>query len=158
LGVAWREVEPARDHAGIVDESELTFAGFAAFLDPPKESARPALEALSSLGVSVKIVTGDNERVTRHVCAALGIAVAGIINGPDLAQLSDEALSARLASTTLFCRVTPPQKARTFMPCAAEAMSSVISATGSMTRHRSRRPMSACRSRVRSTSPRKPPR
>ncbi|OHV78453.1 magnesium-translocating P-type ATPase [Ensifer sp. LCM 4579] len=112
LGVAWREVEPQRDHAGIADESDLTFAGFAAFLDPPKESARPALEALSGLGVSVKIVTGDNERVTRHVCAALGIAVAGTINGPELSNLTDEALSARLAGTTLFCRVTPPQKAR----------------------------------------------
>ncbi|HWK64332.1 MAG TPA: magnesium-translocating P-type ATPase [Rhizobiaceae bacterium] len=112
LGVAWREVEPERDHADIADESELTFAGLAAFLDPPKDSARPALEALSRLGVSVKIVTGDNERVTRHVCAALGIPVGGIVNGPELATLTDEALSAKLSSTTLFCRVTPPQKAR----------------------------------------------
>jgi len=112
LGVAWREVEPKRDHAGIEDESELTFAGFAAFLDPPKVSARPALDALASLGVSVKIVTGDNERVTRHVCEALGISIEGVINGPELAELSDEALAARLAGTTLFCRVTPPQKAR----------------------------------------------
>lgn len=112
LGVAWREVEPERDHAGSADESELTFAGIAAFLDPPKGSARPALEALSRLGVSVKIVTGDNERVTRHVCRALDILVEGVINGPELATLTDEALSARLAGTTLFCRVTPPQKAR----------------------------------------------
>jgi len=71
LGVAWREVEPQRDHAGINDESGLTFAGFAAFLDPPKESARTALEALGNLGVAVKIITGDNERVTRHVCETL---------------------------------------------------------------------------------------
>jgi Mg2+-importing ATPase len=112
LGVAWREVEADREHAGIADEAELTFAGFAAFLDPPKESARPALEALSGLGVAVKIVTGDNERVTRHVCAALGIEIGGVLNGPALAELSDEALSARLADTTLFCRVTPVQKAR----------------------------------------------
>ncbi|MBS3651585.1 magnesium-translocating P-type ATPase [Pseudaminobacter sp. 19-2017] len=112
LGVAWREVEVSRDHAGIADESELTFAGFAVFLDPPKESARAALEALYALGVAVKIVTGDNERVTRHVCESLGIPMGSILNGPDLAKLSDEALSARLAGTTLFCRVTPPQKAR----------------------------------------------
>lgn len=112
LGVGWREVEPERDHAGIADESELTFAGFAAFLDPPKESARQALQALSGLGVTIKIVTGDNERVTRHVCAALDISVAAVINGPELANLTDEALSARLPGTTLFCRVTPPQKAR----------------------------------------------
>jgi P-type Mg2+ transporter len=112
LGVAWREVEPDRGHADISDESELTFAGFAAFLDPPKESARPALQALAELGIAVKIVTGDNDRVTRHVCAALGIAVFGVINGPELAELTDEALAARLPDTNLFCRVSPPQKAR----------------------------------------------
>jgi P-type Mg2+ transporter len=112
LGVAWREVEPEREHAGIADESELTFAGFTAFLDPPKESARPALEALSGLGVSVKIITGDDERVTRYVCKALDIPIGGAINGSELAELTDEALAARLAGTTLFCRVTPPQKAR----------------------------------------------
>ncbi len=112
LGVAWREVEPDRGHANISDESELTFAGFAAFLDPPKESARPALAALAELGVAVKIVSGDNERVTRHVCATLGVPVGGVINGPELAELTDEALAARLSDTTLFCRVSPPQKAR----------------------------------------------
>lgn len=112
LGVAWREVEPQRDHAGIGDEKELTFAGFAAFLDPPKASARSALATLSSLGVAVKILTGDNERVTRHVCASLGIPVEDVINGQELALLTDDALMARLAGTTLFCRMTPPDKAR----------------------------------------------
>lgn len=112
LGVAWREVEPERDRADISDETELTFAGFSAFLDPPKESAHGALDALGKLGVSVKIVTGDNERVTRRVCEALDIEVEDILNGPELAELDDEALAARLEATTLFCRVTPPQKAR----------------------------------------------
>ncbi|MFO1144323.1 MAG: magnesium-translocating P-type ATPase [Amaricoccus sp.] len=112
LGVAWREVEPERAHAGIADETGLTFAGFATFLDPPKESARPALAALGALGVTVKVITGDNEGVTRHVCAALGVEVSGVLNGPELARLTDEALGARLAATTLFCRISPPQKAR----------------------------------------------
>jgi Mg2+-importing ATPase len=112
LGVAWREVEPDRDHASIADESELTFAGFAAFLDPPKESARAALAALARLGVAVKIVTGDNENVTRHVWRELGMEVGGVISGRELETLSDEALIARLAETNLFCRVTPAQKAR----------------------------------------------
>jgi Mg2+-importing ATPase len=112
LGVAWREVEPDRDHASIADETELTFAGFAAFLDPPKESARAALAALARLGVAVKIVTGDNENVTRHVCRELGMEVGGVISGGELETLSDEALIARLADTNLFCRVTPAQKAR----------------------------------------------
>jgi Mg2+-importing ATPase len=112
LGVAWREVEPTREHAGIVDETGLIFAGFAAFLDPPKQDARPALAALAALGVAVKIVTGDNERVTRRVCEELGLVTRGVITGPELDALPDEALGARLAETTLFCRVTPAQKAR----------------------------------------------
>jgi len=112
LGVAFRDVEPDRAHAHVSDETDLIFAGFAAFLDPPKESARPALEALARLGVRVKIVTGDNERVTRYVCHELGIETSGILTGPELAALSDEALGARLERVDLFCRITPPQKAR----------------------------------------------
>lgn len=112
LGVAWRKVEPQRKQACLGDESDLTFAGFAAFLDPPKKSARAALAELHGLGIDVKIVTGDNERVTRYVCKALGIDVKGILNGPELEQLTDEALLARVATTTLFCRVSPPQKSR----------------------------------------------
>jgi Mg2+-importing ATPase len=112
LGIAWRDVEPDREHADVSDETDLVFAGFAAFLDPPKASARPALAALAQLGVNIKIVTGDNERVTQHVCNELGIEVRGVLTGPELAVLSDEALSARLPDVDLFCRVTPPQKAR----------------------------------------------
>jgi Mg2+-importing ATPase len=112
LGVAWREVEPERDHAYLDDESDLIFAGFAAFLDPAKESARPALEALARLNVAVRIVTGDNEHVTAHVCRELGLNVTGVLTGPELAELTDEALAARLDDINLFCRVSPPQKAR----------------------------------------------
>jgi Mg2+-importing ATPase len=112
LGVAWREVEPEREHASVADESALVFAGFAAFLDPPKASAAEALRALAALGVSVRIVTGDNERVTRHVCEAIGLRIEGLINGPELSLLSEEALTARLQTTNVFCRITPTQKAR----------------------------------------------
>ena len=111
LGIAWRQVSSDHDHARIDDETELTFAGFAAFLDPPKQSARGAIEGLSRLGVEVKIVTGDNERVTRFVCDQLGIPVRGLMTGNEIAELTDEALAARVARTTLFCRVTPAQKA-----------------------------------------------
>ena len=112
LGVAWREVEADREHANIADEKDLTFAGFLAFLDPPKAGAREALTALANLGVAVKVVTGDNEQVTRHVCGELGLNVTGTLTGPEVAGLTDEALIARLDDTTLFCRVTPPQKSR----------------------------------------------
>ena len=112
LGIAWREVGADHDHARVDDETELTFAGFAAFLDPPKESARAAVDGLARLGVEVKVVTGDNERVTGYVCDQLGIPVRGLVTGKELADLSDEALAARVARATLFCRVTPVQKAR----------------------------------------------
>lgn len=112
LGVAWREVEATRDHAGTADERELIFAGFLAFLDPPKPDAKAALDSLHALGVGVKILTGDNEHVTRHVCAELGIPIGKTLVGPEIAALGDEALAARLDETTLFCRVTPQQKSR----------------------------------------------
>ena len=112
LGVAWREVGADRESANITDETELTFAGFLAFLDPPKEGAQEALRALANLGVSVKVVTGDNALVTRHVCQQLGLQITGTLTGPELDGLTDEALVSRLEATTLFCRVTPPQKSR----------------------------------------------
>ena len=112
LGVAWREVEPDRQHANVADETDLTFCGFLAFLDPPKAGAREALTALADLGIALKVVTGDNEQVTRHVCGELGLKVAGTLTGPEVSALTDEALLARVDDTTLFCRVTPPQKSR----------------------------------------------
>lgn len=112
LGIAWREAPPHQDHAVVTDESELVFSGLAAFLDPPKASAGPALAALAADGVAVKIVSGDHELVARHVCTQLGVPVTGVLNGPDIQTLDDAALQARMADTNLFCRVTPPQKTR----------------------------------------------
>jgi Mg2+-importing ATPase len=112
LGVASRQVGKDHGHAAVSDETELVFAGFAAFLDPPKASAAKALAALVASGVAVKIVTGDNELATKHVCAQLGIPVTGLLTGADLAQLSDHALEARVDGVNLFCRVNPAQKNR----------------------------------------------
>lgn len=112
LGVAWREVGADRQNANVADETNLTFVGFLAFLDPPKAGAREALTALADLGIAVKVVTGDNELVTRHVCGELGLRVGGSVTGPELERLTEAALAAKLDETTLFCRVTPHQKAR----------------------------------------------
>jgi Mg2+-importing ATPase len=112
LGVAWREAGPDLQHANVADETDLTFAGFLAFLDPPKAGAREALTALANLGIAVKVVTGDNEQVTRHVCGELGLSVTGTLTGPEIEGLTDDALLARVDNTTLFCRVTPPLKSR----------------------------------------------
>jgi len=112
LGVAWRTLEPDRARAAVADEQELVFAGFVVFSDPPKESAGAAIAALGAKGVGVKILSGDNERVTQHVCTELGIPVTGLLTGTEIEVLSEEALGARLEQTNLFCRVTPVQKNR----------------------------------------------
>ena len=112
LGIAWRRVSADHPHAVVSDEAELVFAGLAGFLDPPKESAGPALAALAGSGVAVKIVTGDSERVTQHVCRTLGIPVTGVLTGPEIAAIDDQVLGARVAAVNLFCRVNPAQKNR----------------------------------------------
>ena len=85
LGIAWRQVAMDHPHAVVGDETELVLAGFAAFLDPPKESAGPALAALARVGVAIKIVTGDSDLVTRHVCAQLKIPIVGLLTGKEIA-------------------------------------------------------------------------
>jgi Mg2+-importing ATPase len=112
LGIAWREVGEDHRHANVSDESELVFAGLAGFLDPPKASAGPALAALAASGVAAKIVTGDSEEVTRHVCAILDVPVTGVLSGPEVDALDDQALAARVDGANLFCRVNPAQKNR----------------------------------------------
>ncbi|HDR8923346.1 TPA: HAD-IC family P-type ATPase, partial [Burkholderia vietnamiensis] len=89
LGIAWRSVASDCLHAGLSDETELIFAGFAAFLDPPKPSASKALKELAEIGVDVKIVTGDSELVTRHVFAQLGVPVTGVLTGNEIQQMDD---------------------------------------------------------------------
>ncbi len=112
LGIAWRKVAPDHPHAVVGDETQLVFAGFAAFFDPPKKSAAEALKSLAASGVMVKIVTGDNERVTQHVFAELGLPVTGVLTGDVIQHMDDPALRAQAETVNLFCRVTPTQKNR----------------------------------------------
>jgi len=115
LGIAWRKVPLDHPHAVVSDETELVFAGFAGFLDPPKESAGAALVALKDSGVTVKIVTGDSELVTQHVCAQLNIPVTGMLMGKEIARMDDSALRIRVETANLFCRVNPSQKDRVIL-------------------------------------------
>ncbi|MGE5238803.1 MAG: magnesium-translocating P-type ATPase, partial [Chloroflexota bacterium] len=112
LGVAWKKVEPDHPHAAIGDETDLVLAGFAGFLDPPKESATGALTKLTACGVSIKILTGDNELVTQHVCKQLSLPISGLLTGEAIQHMDDQALAAQVEKTNLFCRVTPAQKNR----------------------------------------------
>ncbi|MEW9898669.1 magnesium-translocating P-type ATPase [Chitinivorax sp. PXF-14] len=115
LGIALGHVPPEHQHAKVTDESDMIFAGFAVFLDPPKPSAAPALAALAASGVAIKVVTGDNELVSRHICKAVGLEVTGLLTGDDIHELDDHALAARVDQVNLFCRVTPSQKNRVIL-------------------------------------------
>ncbi|WP_454753783.1 HAD-IC family P-type ATPase [Cupriavidus necator] len=110
LGIASRQVGMGHPHAVVDDETELVFAGFAAFLDPPKESAKAALAELAADGIAVKIITGDNELVTQ-----LGLPVVGVLTGAQIQQMDDPALAARVEQVNLFCRVAPTQKNRVIL-------------------------------------------
>lgn len=112
LGIAWRQVEKDYPHAVVNDETKLVFSGFAAFLDPAKESAKKALADLIDSGVSIKVITGDNELVTKHICGQLELPITGILTGADLLKIDDQALIAQVEHVNLFCRVTPAQKNR----------------------------------------------
>ncbi len=115
LGIAWKRVEQTEHHGVIDDETALVFAGFAAFLDPPKESAKAALAKLTLAGVAVKVVTGDNELVTRHICEKLRLPITGILTGAEMQGMDDHALSAVVENVNLFCRVNPAQKNRVIL-------------------------------------------
>ncbi len=108
---------PDLQRIGPADERDLDFAGLLVFLDPPKPSAKASLERLASLGIQVKVVTGDNPVVAEKVCAELGLltpTAAGslTLTGAELDGLDDQALATALERTTIFARVTPAQKAR----------------------------------------------
>jgi Mg2+-importing ATPase len=94
------------------DEQQLDLSGFLVFSDPPKEDAASSLARLRSLGIEVKVVTGDNALVARKVCTDLPLDVRGVLTGDDLDRLSDEELAAALPGTTIFARVAPEQKSR----------------------------------------------
>ena len=94
------------------DEHGLRLAGFLVFLDPPKQDAAQALRRLADLGITVKVVTGDNPAVAGKVCHDLGLGTGGALTGTDLDALDDAGLAAAIARTTVFARVTPEHKAR----------------------------------------------
>ncbi|MGH8122902.1 MAG: magnesium-translocating P-type ATPase, partial [Rudaea sp.] len=109
LGVREIEVKPAYSRE---DEKDLTMMGFIAFLDPPKDSAAEAIRALNANGVAVKILTGDNDIVTRNVCRQVGIQVEKYLTGPQIEVMSDEELTIATRDTPVFARLNPQQKVR----------------------------------------------
>jgi Mg2+-importing ATPase len=111
LAIATRSL-PAGQRCTVGDERDLRLEGFLIFLDPPKTDAASAIAALGRLGVAVKVISGDNRHVVRHVAEAVGLNGGRLLTGGEIAKLKDEALWARAEQTTLFAEVDPQQKER----------------------------------------------
>ena len=110
LAIAYREFDRTKQTFNVADESELTLLGYIAFFDPAKQSSKQALEALARSGVTVKVLTGDNELVSQKVCRDVGLVVTQVVTGPQLAALSEADFSRQVETGNVFARLTPDQK------------------------------------------------
>ena len=97
---------------GVTDECDMVLMGYLAFLDPPKESTADAIKALKAHGVTTKILTGDNDKVTRTICKQVGLKVRNMLLGSDLENMGDQELAKAAETTDVFAKLTPDQKAR----------------------------------------------
>jgi Mg2+-importing ATPase len=111
LGVAYKKPERAGAFSK-EDERDLILAGFVSFSDPPRDDAPEVLRELESKGVRVKIISGDNDLVTAHVCRAVGILTEGLLVGEDIEKMSDPALAYNVERVHVFARMSPAQKNR----------------------------------------------
>lgn len=111
LGVAWKAA-PDRVRIDTDDDAGLIFVGSCVFIDPPKDSATSAVARLAEAGVRIKVISGDSGVVVQHLVGELNLPVEGLLTGPEIAALGDDALAARVQSVDLFARVTPDQKLR----------------------------------------------
>jgi Mg2+-importing ATPase len=118
LAIATKDVEPRgavvadATPYGKADEQDLILRGYVAFLDPPKDGAAAAIEALQRHGVAVKVVTGDNDLVARKICKEVGLSTEFVVMGDEVEKMSAEQLADAAEKTTLFARVSPAHKQR----------------------------------------------
>jgi P-type Mg2+ transporter len=115
LGVASKQVDSTVVDVSKTDEAALIFNGYAVFFDPPKADAKQALAMLAAKHVEVKILTGDSDLVTLHVCQTLGLGVTGILTGNQIDTLDDRSLALQAEKVNLFCRINPIQKNRVIL-------------------------------------------
>ncbi len=112
LAIAWRPATETQWTLDLPDERDLILSGFVAFLDPPDPSARETVAQLRKRGVAIKVLTGDNELVTKTICEQVGIDAHRVVLGDALAKMTDDALIAIVERTSVFARVSPVQKNR----------------------------------------------
>jgi Mg2+-importing ATPase len=112
LLVAIKEYDERPLTYSVADESKMILTGFIGFLDPAKASAKPSIEALHELGITIKVLTGDNEIVTKKICKDVGIPVTNVVLGKDLEEMTDEELTSRIDDISILAKLSPVQKAR----------------------------------------------
>ena len=112
LAIAIKEAEKTKNSYSEKDEKDMVLLGFIAFLDPPKDTVAPAIKDLAYLGIETKILTGDDEILTKKICQDIGFDVKEIITGEELSKLNDRELQEILPKTSIFARVLPEQKER----------------------------------------------
>jgi Mg2+-importing ATPase len=112
LLVAIKEYDERPLTYSVADESNMVLTGFIGFLDPAKPSAKPSIEALQKLGITLKVLTGDNEVVTKKICRDVGIPINNIVMGNDLDSISDEDLTRQIDDISIFAKLSPAQKSR----------------------------------------------
>jgi Mg2+-importing ATPase len=112
LLVAIKEYDERPLTYSIADESNMMLTGFIGFLDPAKESAKPSIEALQKLGITLKVLTGDNEIVTKKICRDVGIPINSVVMGNDLDNINDEDLTKQIDDISIFAKLSPAQKSR----------------------------------------------
>lgn len=101
-----------KDQYSTADEKDLLIEGFLTFLDPPKETAAPAIQALHHHGVAVKVLTGDNATITSKICREVGMASGALLLGNEIEEMDDEALAVEVEKCHIFAKLTPMQKSR----------------------------------------------
>ena len=112
LLVAIKEYDERPLTYSVADESGMVLTGYIGFLDPAKPSAKPSIEALQKLGITLKVLTGDNEIVTKKICRDVGIPINNIVMGSDLDNISDEDLTKQIDDIGIFAKLSPAQKSR----------------------------------------------
>ncbi|GHU79887.1 magnesium-translocating P-type ATPase [Clostridia bacterium] len=112
LGISQKSNPAPAGAFSVADEDDMVLMGYLAFLDPPKESTALAIKALNEYGVGVKILTGDNDSVTKSVCRQVGLPIDHIILGSEIEEMDEETLSKEVERTTVFAKLSPAQKVR----------------------------------------------
>lgn len=112
IAIAYKLIESKKQFYKIADENELVLVGYIGFLDPPKASAKKAIHILAQHGITVKVITGDNEIVTNRICREVALPGGGTLLGDEIDQLNDKELAEKVKTTTIFAKTDPLQKAR----------------------------------------------